>query len=221
MDSKHPISEVQWQTFEVSKDARRKIKGHSSAIIWLTGLPASGKTTIARELEKKLYEMGAHTYILDGDNMRHGLNMDLGFSKDNRKENIRRIAEVGKLFSDAGIITICAFVSPYKDDREAARNLVEESEFIEVYVKCPLDICMERDPKSMYKKAVTGKMKAFTGVDDPYEEPDCPEIVIETDNLHLSACTDKIINYLEDNGIIINSLYSQFAEGIRIHFPER
>ena len=204
MDSKKPFHEVEWQTFDITKEDRRKIKKHSSAIIWLTGLPASGKTTIARELEKVLHEMGAHTYILDGDNVRHGLNRDLGFSKDSRKENIRRIAEVAKLFMDAGIITICAFVSPYKDDRDVARNLVEGSEFMEVYVKCPLDVCMERDPKSMYKKAATGNMKAFTGIDDPYEEPDSPEIIIETNSLTLSESVNILIEHLAKNGIIKN-----------------
>lgn len=214
MDSKKPFPEVCWQTLAVSKDDRRKIKGHASAVVWLTGLPASGKTTIARELEKILYDTGVHTYVLDGDNVRHGLNRDLGFSKDDRKENIRRIAEVAKLFSDAGILTICAFVSPYKDDRETARYLVEESEFIEVHVKCPVDICIERDPKSMYKKAVSGKMKTFTGVDDPYENPDFPEIVIETDRLTLSESVDRIINYLKENGIIENFSIDTRTAGI-------
>jgi adenylyl-sulfate kinase len=202
MDLMHPIGDVHWQAFEISKDDRRKMKGHSSAIVWLTGLPASGKTTIARQLEKDLHEKGCHTYILDGDNVRHGLNKDLGFSKEARKENIRRIAEVAKLFLDGGLIVICAFVSPYKDDRVMARRLVEESEFIEVYVKCPVDICMQRDPKSMYKKAVSGKMTAFTGVDDPYEEPDIPELVLETDRLTIREGTDRIVGYLEDNGKI-------------------
>jgi adenylylsulfate kinase len=202
MDLMHPIGDVHWQAFEISKDDRRKMKGHSSAIVWLTGLPASGKTTIARQLEKDLHEKGCHTYILDGDNVRHGLNKDLGFSKEARKENIRRIAEVAKLFLDGGLIVICAFVSPYKDDRLMARRLVEESEFIEVYVKCPVDICMQRDPKSMYKKAVSGKMTAFTGVDDPYEEPDIPELVLETDRLTIREGTDRIVRYLEDNGKI-------------------
>ena len=207
MDSIHPSVEVQWQTLAVSKDDRRKIKSHSSAIIWLTGIPASGKTTIARELEKRLYEMGGHTYVLDGDNVRHGLTRDLGFSKNERKENIRRIAEVAKLFCDAGIITICSFVSPYRDDRELARNLVEESEFIEVFVKCPVEVCMQRDPKSMYSKAIKGKMKAFTGVDDPYEVPESPEFVIETDSLPLSESVEKIITYLKDKGVFEESKY--------------
>lgn len=202
MNSAKPIIEVQWQTLAVSKDDRSKIKGHPSAIIWLTGIPASGKTTIARELEKRLYDMGGHTYVLDGDNVRHGLNRDLSFSMEARKENIRRIAEVAKLFCDAGIITICSFVSPYREDREAARNLVDESEFIEVYVSCPLEVCIQRDPKSMYSKAIAGKMKAFTGVDDPYEIPDLPEITIETDRLTLDESVEKIVLYLRDKGFL-------------------
>ena len=219
MDKKYPVSEVQWQSFEVSKIARETTNGHSSSIIWLTGLPASGKTTIARELEKNLHVMGVQTYILDGDNLRHGLNSDLGFSKDNRRENIRRVAEVAKLFADAGIIVICAFVSPYRDDREAAKRLVEESEFVEVFVKCPVEVCMDRDPKSMYKKAASGKMKTFTGVNDPYEEPVSPEIIIETNEVSLTEGVNKIIEYLKENGVINKSAQDNFAEGIDIHCP--
>jgi len=202
MDSKKPTSEVYWETWEVSKNDRRKIKGHSSLIIWLTGLPSSGKTTIARELEKRLHDMGGHTYVLDGDNMRHGLNKDLGFSKDDRRENIRRIGEVSKLFVDAGLIVICAFVSPFKEDREAARTLVDDSEFIEVFVNCPLTVCMQRDPKSLYKKALSGQIKAFTGVNDPYEIPEKPELAVETHAFTLPECVDMIIKYLHDKGLI-------------------
>ncbi len=205
MDNKRSDIEVQWQILDVSKDNRRSMKGHSSAIVWLTGLPASGKTTIARELEKRLYENGVHTYVLDGDNMRHGLNKDLGFSKDERKENIRRVAEVANLFCDAGILTICSFVSPYGDDRQYAKGLVDESEFIEVFVKCPLEVCLERDPKSMYKKAVSGNMKSFTGIDDPYEHPESPDITIESDKLNLKESVDRIIEYLDSKGIICAS----------------
>ena len=202
MDNNSVNVEVQWQFLDVSKNDRRNIKGHSSAIIWLTGLPASGKTTIARELDKKLHERGCHTYVLDGDNVRHGLNRDLGFSKEQRKENIRRIAEVAKLFCDAGVITICSFVSPYKDDRDLARSIVEESEFIEVFVQCPLEVCIERDPKSMYKKAVKGAMKSFTGVDDPYETPESPEIIIESDRLTLPESVERILQWLEDKNVV-------------------
>ena len=202
MDSKKLNNEVYWETWEVSKNDRRKIKGHSSLVIWLTGLPSSGKTTIARELEKRLHGTGRHTYILDGDNMRHGLNKDLGFSKEDRKENIRRIAEVSKLFVDAGLIVICAFVSPFREDREATRTLVDHSEFIEVFVNCPLDVCMQRDPKALYKKAIAGQIKAFTGVNDPYEEPVAPEIVVDTHVLTLQECVDKIIKHLRDKELI-------------------
>ena len=202
MDNNSVNVEVQWQFLDVSKNDRRNIKGHSSAIIWLTGLPASGKTTIARELDRKLHERGCHTYVLDGDNVRHGLNRDLGFSKEQRKENIRRIAEVAKLFCDAGVITICSFVSPYKDDRDLARSIVEESEFIEVFVQCPLEVCIERDPKSMYKKAVKGAMKSFTGVDDPYETPESPEIIIESDRLTLPESVERILQWLEDKNVV-------------------
>ncbi|MBI4850095.1 MAG: adenylyl-sulfate kinase [Nitrospirae bacterium] len=202
MDSKKPKSDVYWVKFEISKEDRRKLKGHASVVIWLTGLPASGKTSIARELEKRLHEMGGHTYVLDGDNMRHGLNRDLGFSKEDRQENIRRIAEVAKLFVDAGIITICAFVSPFKEDRETARSLVEANEFIEVFVNCPVTVCIERDPKSLYKKALSGQIKSFTGVNDPYEVPDCPDIVVETNKLTLSETVDTIVKHLNDKGLI-------------------
>jgi adenylyl-sulfate kinase len=202
MDSKKPNSEVYWETWEVSKNDRRKIKGHSSLIIWLTGLPSSGKTTIARELEKRLHDMGGHTYVLDGDNMRHSLNKDLGFSKEDRRENIRRIGEVAKLFVDAGLIVICAFVSPFKEDRESARTLVDDSEFIEVFVNCPVTVCMQRDPKSLYKKAISGQIKAFTGVNDPYEIPETPELVVETHVLALPECVDMIIKYLHDKKLI-------------------
>jgi adenylylsulfate kinase len=216
MDTKKPKSEVYWETWEVSKNDRRKIKGHSSLIIWLTGLPSSGKTTIARELEKRLHDMGGHTYVLDGDNMRHGLNKDLGFSKEERSENIRRIAEVSKLFVDAGLIVICAFVSPFKEDRETARTLVDDSEFIEVYVNCPVMVCMQRDPKSLYKKAVSGQIKAFTGVNDPYEIPESPELMVETDVMTLPECVDMIIKYLHDKGSIEylekNNAYSKNIE---------
>jgi adenylylsulfate kinase len=211
MDSKKPAADVQWQTFAVSKSDREKTKGHPPAVIWLTGIPASGKTTIARELEKRLHDRGAHAYVLDGDNVRHGLNRDLGFSKESRKENIRRIAEVAKLFCDAGIITICSFVSPYREDRELARNLVEESEFIEVFVSCPVEVCIQRDPKSMYGKAIAGKMKAFTGIDDPYEVPDLPEITIETDKMTLTGSVEKIIGYLHDKGFFETLKHNCYA----------
>lgn len=194
--------EVFWQVLEISKDDRRKLKGHQSAIIWLTGLPASGKTTIAKELEKQLHGDGVHTYILDGDNVRHGLNKDLGFSREDRQENIRRIAETAKLLMDAGIITICAFVSPYEEDRATARNLVDDNEFVEVHVKCPVDVCSQRDPKGLYHKALAGELKGMTGVDDPYEVPASADIVIETDRLTIDESVALIIGYLSQRRLI-------------------
>lgn len=194
--------EVFWQVLEVSKDDRRQLKGHHSTIIWLTGLPASGKTTIAKELEKSLHGEGVHTYILDGDNVRHGLNKDLGFSREDRQENIRRIAETAKLLMDAGIITICAFVSPYQEDRATARDLVDENEFIEVHVKCPVDVCSQRDPKGLYRKALAGELKGMTGVDDPYEVPEGADIVIETDRLNIAESVALVVGYLRGHGLI-------------------
>jgi adenylylsulfate kinase len=191
---------VYWQELIISKKTRRKINGHGSIIVWLTGLSASGKTTIAKLLEKRLYEYGSRTYVLDGDNLRHGLNKDLGFSEGDRRENIRRIGEVAKLFIDAGSIVICAFISPYREDRKMIRDLVEANEFIEIYVKCSLDVCIQRDPKGLYKKALSQEITHFTGIDDPYEEPEEAEIVLENDELKVEESVEIIFNYLKENG---------------------
>jgi len=194
---------VIYHPHKVTKSDRTALKGHKPCIIWLTGLPSSGKSTIANELEYLLNkEYKAHTYLLDGDNIRHGLNKDLGFSKEDREENIRRIGEVAKLFVDAGLIVITAFISPYKKDRDFARSLVDDGEFVEVYVKCPVEVCEERDPKGLYKKARAGEIKGFTGVDDPYEPPENPEVVVETDKMNVKECVDKIVDYLKNRGII-------------------
>ncbi len=186
----------------LNKEDRQRLKGHKSCIIWFTGLSGSGKSTIAHALEEELYKRGIHTYILDGDNIRTGLNKDLGFSEEDRKENIRRIGEVAKLFVDAGIIVLVAAISPYKRDREFVRNLVEPGEFIEVYVKCPLEVCEMRDPKGLYKKVRQGIIKNFTGIDDPYEEPENPEILIESHKESISQAVNKILKFLESKGII-------------------
>ncbi len=183
----------------VTKRERQKLKGHRSAIIWFTGLSGSGKSTLAHSVEERLISLGIHTYVLDGDNVRRGLNRDLGFSAEDRKENIRRIGEVAKLFVDAGIIVLSAFISPYREDRKFVRSIVEEGEFIEVYVKCPLEVCEQRDVKGLYKKAREGIIKNFTGIDDPYEEPENPEIIVETDKESLEESVNKIINYLKEN----------------------
>jgi adenylyl-sulfate kinase len=165
-------------------------------------LSGCGKSTIATELEKSLFEKGANVFILDGDNVRHGLNGDLGFSPEDREENIRRIGEVAHLFAEAGTIAITSFISPYIKDRDRARSLNEEGDFIEVYVKAPLTVCEDRDPKGLYKKARDGVIPEFTGISAPYEEPKQPEIVIETDKLNVQESVDKIIDYMKSNKIL-------------------
>ena len=187
---------------EIRKDDRRKLNGHGSLILWFTGLPSSGKSTIANEVEKKLISSSVRTYILDGDNVRMGLCKDLGFSEEDRAENIRRIGEVSKLFVDAGYIVLSAFVSPYRRDRDAIREITEDGEFVEVFVKCPVEVCEERDVKGLYKKAREGIIKGFTGIDDPYEEPQNPEIVIETDKISLEEGVERIISYLNEKNVL-------------------
>ncbi len=187
---------------EITKQDRRSLNNHGSLILWFTGLPSSGKSTIANELEKKLITMGTRTYILDGDNIRMGLCKDLGFSEEDRGENIRRIGEVSKLFVDNGCIVLSAFVSPYIIDRDGVRALVEEGEFVEVFVDAPLAVCEERDVKGLYKKARAGIIKGFTGIDDPYEAPLNPEITIDTSKLSLEESVDVLIAYLEKRGAL-------------------
>lgn len=186
----------------ITKKDRQKLNGHKSCILWFTGLSGSGKSTLAHRVEEMLFEMGLRTYVLDGDNIRMGLNKNLGFSKEDREENIRRIAEVAKLFVDAGIIVLTAFISPYRKDRNLARSLVEKEEFVEIYVKCPLEVCEKRDVKGLYEKARKGIIKQFTGIDDPYEEPENPEIVIETDKQTLEESANKVVSYLNEKGYL-------------------
>ncbi len=174
-------------------------------VVWFTGLPSSGKSTIAHAVEEALYKRGHLCYVLDGDNVRHGLNKNLGFSPEDREENIRRIGEVAKLFAQAGLITMTAFISPYRKDRDKARQLLEDGEFIEVFIKVSLKEAEERDPKGLYKKARAGEIKEFTGISAPYEEPLNPELVIDTDQLDLTQSKDRVIQYLEDKKIIKKS----------------
>ncbi|MBS4194248.1 adenylyl-sulfate kinase [Lederbergia citri] len=188
---------VTWHVQHVSKTDRQSLHGHKSVILWFTGLSASGKSTLCVEIEKRLFTLGMSTYVLDGDNIRHGLNKNLGFSPEDRSENIRRIGEVSKLLVDAGVITLTAFISPYRNDRELIRNLVDHHEFIEVYVKCSIEECERRDPKGLYKKARLGKIKDFTGITAPYEEPFNPEIIIESDKETIEASVEKVIQYLK------------------------
>lgn len=191
-----------WHDSEVMKEERQNRNNHKSAVIWFTGLSGSGKSTLSVALEKALYEQHIHSYRLDGDNVRHGLNSNLGFSPEDRKENIRRIGEVGKLMVDAGIVTMTAFISPYKEDRDDVRSILEDKEFIEVYTKCSLDECEARDPKGLYKKARTGEIKEFTGIDAPYEAPSNPEILIDTEKQDVDESVDVIISYLRKNRYI-------------------
>jgi len=193
---------IVWQEHTVSKKDRAKIKNQKPCIVWLTGLSGSGKSTIANALEVKLHSLGYHTYLLDGDNVRHGLNKDLGFSEEDRVENIRRIAEVAKLFMDSGNITITAFISPFVADRELARGLVEKDEFVEVFVDTSLAICEQRDPKGLYKRARKGEIKNFTGIDSPYERPTKAEINLKNDKMPVEESVKIIIEYLKNSGYI-------------------
>lgn len=190
---------ITWHDSEVTKEQRQERNGHKSVVIWFTGLSGSGKSTISVALEKALFEQNITSYRLDGDNIRHGLNQNLGFSPEDRKENIRRIGEVGKLMVDAGVVTMTAFISPYEEDRNTVRDILEDGEFIEVYTKCSLDECESRDPKGLYKKARSGEIKEFTGINAPYEEPSNPEIVIDTENESVEESVEKIVAYLKEN----------------------
>jgi len=193
---------IVWQPTIVSKEDRRRLNGHGSCVLWFTGLSGSGKSTLATEVEKELYQRGVRTYVLDGDNIRHGLNRDLGFGKDDRKENIRRIGEVAKLFVDAGIVTLTAFISPYKEDRDMVRALFGQGEFIEIYVKCSIEECERRDPKGLYKKARRGEIRDFTGISAPYEEPVNPELVVETERETVEESVGRVLAFLSSKGLL-------------------
>ncbi len=193
---------ITWHEQQVSKTERRGLNGHKGAVLWFTGLSACGKSTVANTVDHKLHSNGKHTYVLDGDNIRHGLNKNLGFSAEDRTENIRRIGEVARLFCDAGFVTLTAFISPYKADRDNVRELLEPGEFIEIFVDASLATCEARDPKGLYKKARAGEIKGFTGIDDPYEAPENPEITLDADNKGIDELADEVIAYLESNGYL-------------------
>lgn len=194
---------VKWHAPKISKQDRWLKNSHKSALVWITGLSASGKSSIAVEVEHKLFNRQINTFVLDGDNVRYGLNKDLGFSEADRKENLRRVGEVARLLVDAGILTIAAFISPYAEDRLAIRKLFNDGEFIEVYLKCDLAVCEARDPKGFYKKARLGEIKNYTGISAPYEPPDNPELILETDKLSIEQSGEKILSYLTERAIIL------------------
>lgn len=193
---------IHWQAIEVNKAAHAKLKGQRPAVVWFTGLSGAGKSTIANFVEKRLHALGRHTYLLDGDNVRHGLNKDLGFTEADRVENIRRVAEVSKLMLDAGLITLVSFISPFRTERDMARSLMQEGEFCEVFVDTPLGVAEERDPKGLYKKARRGDLKNFTGIDSPYEAPQNPELRIDTTSLSPEDAAERIVEHLRTMGIL-------------------
>ncbi|OUR71625.1 adenylyl-sulfate kinase [Methylophaga sp. 41_12_T18] len=198
-------TDIVWHEHKVTKVQRSTLKQQQPCILWFTGLSGAGKSTIAGAVEQKLFELGHHTYLLDGDNVRHGLNGDLGFSDADRVENIRRIGEMAKLFTDAGLIVLSAFISPFRADRRMVRELVEKNEFIEVYMDTPLAECEQRDPKGLYQKARNGIIKNFTGIDSEYEVPSAAEIEIKTAEFNVEECAEQIIQYLKDNNLIFSS----------------
>ncbi len=218
MSSEHHV-EVHWHDHAVATEEREKLNGHRGCVLWLTGLSACGKSTVANLVDHKLHSMGVHSFVLDGDNIRHGLNagpallrqrhdeefakrFGLGFSAQDREENIRRIGTVAKLFRDAGLVALTAFISPYRRDRDEVRSMLAPGDFIEVFVDASLDVCEARDPKGLYKKARAGELKGFTGIDDPYEAPERPELFLDASTKTAEQLADEVIDYLKQVGII-------------------
>lgn len=193
---------ITWHETAITKGERRAQNGHGSCVLWFTGLSGSGKSTIANAFSSYLYEQGISEYVLDGDNIRHGLNKDLGFSDEDRAENIRRIGEVAKLFVDSGTIVTTAFISPFRSDRNQVRSLFDEGEFVEIFVDCPIDECERRDPKQLYAKARRGEIKDFTGIDSPYENPLEPELTIQSHKVTIEEAVKEIADYLVSKNII-------------------
>lgn len=193
---------ITWHQHTVAQKDREDLLNQKGVLLWFTGLSASGKSTIANEVTYQLHQTGKLTYVLDGDNIRHGLNKNLGFSPEDREENIRRISEVGNLFADAGVITTTAFISPYRKDRDFARELLGDGKFIEIFVKASVETCEKRDPKGLYKKAKSGEIKEFTGISAPYEEPLKPEIILDADSMTIEEEVEAVLNYLKEKKII-------------------
>lgn len=193
---------VVWHHATVTRARREQLNRHKSVILWFTGLSGAGKSTLAHAVEEYLHQHACRTFVMDGDNVRHGLCADLGFSEDSRKENIRRVGEAAKLFLEAGVIVLTAFISPFRDDRARVRKLVPHGEFLEVYCRCPIEVCETRDVKGLYKRARAGEIKEFTGISSPYEEPVAPELVVDTGTLSLDDSVDRVIAMLVERGVI-------------------
>ena len=193
---------ITWHETTVAAEDREKLLNQKGCVIWFTGLSGSGKSTLANAVEHVLHQQRHHTYVLDGDNVRHGLNKNLGFSPEDREENIRRVGEVAKLFADAGTVVMTAFISPYRADRDQARALIAEGRFVEVFVDCPLEVCEERDTKGLYKKARAGEIKEFTGISAPYEPPLNPEVVVNSAELSIEACAAAVVSALVKAGLV-------------------
>lgn len=197
-----PNADVVWHQATVTRQRREQLSGHQGLLLWFTGLPSSGKSTIAHAVEEQLHQRGCRTIVLDGDNIRHNLCADLGFSVQDREENIRRIGEVAKLFVEAGTIVLAAFVSPIRRDRDRVRGMFQHGDFLEIHCHCPADICAKRDPKDHYRRARAGELKEFTGVSAPYEEPADAELKLETGALPVAACADQVISLLLERAVI-------------------
>lgn len=193
---------IVWHHATVTRERREKLNGHQSVNLWFTGLSGSGKSTLAHALEERLHQIGCRTFVFDGDNVRHGLCSDLGFSQDDRSENIRRISEMVTLFLGAGVIALTAFISPFRSDRQKVREIVGENNFIEIYCRCPLEVCEQRDVKGLYRKAHAGEIKSYTGISSPYEEPEQADIILNTAEQSLDECVETLIQYLQDKKIL-------------------
>jgi len=202
MSENQKSSNVVWHQGEVSRKDKEKKNGHKGAVLWFTGLSGSGKSTLSHAVENKLFQMDVHSTVLDGDNVRHGLCGDLGFSDVARRENIRRVGEVSKLFVDAGVVVLTAFISPFREDRQVVRKLHQDGDFIEVYCAASLEACETRDVKGLYQRARKGEIKDFTGISSPYEEPQSAEISVDTGSLTLEDCVEEVITYLQNKGVI-------------------
>jgi adenylylsulfate kinase len=199
----HKSSNTVWHQPTVTRDRREHQNGHRSTIIWFTGLSGSGKSTLAHAVEEELHQLGCKTFVFDGDNVRHGLCGDLGFSEEDRTENIRRVGQMAKLFIESGVIALTAFISPFQVDRQRVRMMVEQdSDFLEIYCKCPLEVCEERDVKGLYQRARKGEIADFTGISSPYEEPENADLIINTSELEIQECVDKVTDMLESKGLI-------------------